>query len=70
MTAVPPDAPVTVPEVPTVTMAVLPLLHVPPAVASCSDVVVPAHKVVVPVIPDGAASTVSVRLTLQLPPKE
>jgi hypothetical protein len=70
MTAVPPATPVTVPVVPTVAMPVLPLLQVPPEVTSCNIVVVPAHKVVVPVIPDGAASTVSVRLTLQLPPKE
>jgi hypothetical protein len=47
---VPAAAPVTIPERPTVAIAVLALLHAPPEVASVSGVVAPTHKDDAPVI--------------------
>ena len=61
MVAVPADMPDTAPEgEPTVAIAVLLLLHVPPVVASPSVVVAPAQTLVVPVIAAGAGLTVTV----------
>jgi hypothetical protein len=45
---------------PIVATAVLPLLHIPPAVVSINVVVKPAHILAVPVIAAGNESTVSV----------
>jgi hypothetical protein len=69
---------VAVPDVPAVTSplaftdatAVLLLLHIPPAVASCSCVADPAQTVVIPVIPGttGNAFTVTVVVTERLQP--
>jgi hypothetical protein len=57
--AVPVDTPLTIPVVsPTVAIAVLPLLQVPPPVPSASVVVAPVHTVVMPVIPAGDGYTV------------
>ena len=58
MVAVPADMPVTTPDVFTVAISALPLLHVPLAVASLSVVVAPAHTVLVPVILTGCVFTV------------
>jgi hypothetical protein len=54
---VPPDAPVTTPEVPTVAADVL-LVHVPPPGVLVSAVVAPAHTVAVPLSAEGAELTV------------
>ena len=52
--AVPPATPVTIPEtVPTVALAVLLLLHVPPVTASVNVEVDPAHIITVPLIAVG-----------------
>lgn len=51
ITVLPPDTDVTTPDDgPMVATPVLPLLHVPPAVALLSVVVLPLHRVSVPVI--------------------
>ena len=63
MTAVPADAPVTTPDEETVATPVLLLAHVPPPVASLSSVLKPWQAEAVPVIGDGNAVTVSVRVT-------
>jgi hypothetical protein len=56
----PSATPVTTPVVlPTVATAVLAELQVPPVVVDDSDVVVPAHSVVVPVIAAGRLLTVT-----------
>lgn len=52
MVTVPEDTPVTTPEVPTVAIEVLPLLHVPHDVASERAEVLPTHALVVPVMAD------------------
>ena len=70
MIAVPEDTPVITPPVPAPATAVLPLLHVPPAVMSPRVVVPDTHSDVVPVMPAGDASTVSTRVALHVPPKE
>lgn len=63
--------PVTTPvAVLTVAMAVLPLLHVAPAVAVLSVVVRPVHKVVLPVIAAGIGFTVTVAVLAQPVPSE
>lgn len=69
MVAVPEEIPVTVPLLPTVAMAVLPLLQVPPGVASASAAVAPTHKPtpVEGVIADGRGLTVTVAVTKQVP---
>ena len=66
--AEPPVIPVRIPVVaPMVPTAVLLLLHVPPVVASPRVVVLPAHIVVVPVIPPGVGFTVMTVVVLQPP---
>ena len=70
MVAEPPEAPVTMPVVPpTVATPVLPLVHVPPTVASARVVVVPAQidTAVEGVIAAGAAFTVMEAKTEQVP---
>ena len=63
---VPPDKPETTPVVaPIVATLVFPLAHVPPPDASLKAVVAPAHSMVVPVIPEGKALTVTVAEVLQ-----
>ena len=61
MVAVPAEAPVTTPAVLTVAMAVLPLLQVPPEVASVKVVFPEMHTLATPpIVPaDGAALTVT-----------
>lgn len=67
MFTLPAATPATVPEVPTVAIAVLPLLHVPPDVASARDIVATGHTFVVPVMEDGSAFTVSIAVTVVVP---
>ena len=57
------------PVLPTAT-ALLPPLHRPPVVASVRVVVVPAHRVVVPLITAGDVMTTSLRSTVQPEPNE
>ena len=64
MIDVPADTPVTTPELLIVATLVLPLVHVPPAVASASVVVVPEHSVVVPVTGATTGTTSSVMVAL------
>ncbi len=66
MLTTPAATPVTtpVPE-PTVAIDVLPLLHVPPPVASERVVVLPTQTVGVPVIADGNAETVTTSVAKQ-----
>jgi len=61
MVAEPTATPVTTPEVLTVAMEVLPLVHVPPGVASNKEPVAPTHAVAVPVMAPttGSAFTVT-----------
>ena len=54
---------------PTVAAALLLLLHTPPAIASLSVVVKPAHTVAVPVTDAGSASIVTV-VVVAHPPAE
>ena len=56
--AVPPATPVTTPELVTVAIVALLLLHVPPVVASLNAVVEPGHTVGVPVMAAGGAAIV------------
>jgi len=49
----------------TVAMVVLELLHVPPPVASVSDMVEPTHPDAAPVIDAGPVVTATVVLTVQ-----
>lgn len=65
MVDVPPATPVTIPVAPTVATAVLLLLHPPPPVASESDVVSPAHTVLVPNIAVGNGVTVTTAVVVQ-----
>lgn len=62
---VPPDTPYTTPAPETVPTAVLELLHAPPDVAHASVVVCPTQTVVVPVIEDGFALTVTTAVAWQ-----
>jgi hypothetical protein len=66
MSVVPELTPVITPELPAVEVAmlVLPLIHVPPAIALLNVVVDPAHIVVNPVIPGGVGFTVIVVVTV------
>src|SRR5437868_1617090 len=64
MVAVPAAAPVTTPEIPTGATAVALLLHEPLGVASLSDVVLPSHTVVAPMIGERAL-TVTVTVAMQ-----
>ena len=61
MVVIPVVTPVTMPVLPTVAMAGLALLQVPPGVALLNVVVAPMHSLVMPVIAatDGEATTVS-----------
>lgn len=61
--AVPAETPVTIPVEPTVATDVLPLLHVPPLVASLRVVTSPAQTTIVPVIDEGAGLTVILCVT-------
>ena len=66
MVDVPDDMPVTIPvEEPTVAIPVLPLVHVPPLVASLKVVVKPAQTDAVPVIDDGNGFTVATIVVIQ-----
>lgn len=66
MVTLPPDMPVTTPVVePTVAMAVLPEVHVPPGAVLLSVIVMPAHTLVLPVMPGGAGVTVTIAVILQ-----
>jgi hypothetical protein len=68
MVTVPADTPVTIPvEDPTVATEALLLLHVPPVVASLSDIVRPAPTVLPPLIAAGAGLMVTTRVEEQLP---
>ena len=60
MIAVPPDIPVTTPVAEPAVALVLPLLHVPPTVASIKVTVDPAHIADTPVIAEGTGFTVMV----------
>ena len=66
----PATMPVTIPVLLIVPVAKLPLLHVPPVVASLSDVVNPAQTCAVPVIAAGTAFTVTIDVTVQPLPSE
>ena len=60
------DTPVTTPvDEPIVAMPVLPLVHVPPLVASLMLVVKPAHTVAVPVMDEGSGLTVTTTVEIQ-----
>lgn len=61
--------PVTIPVEPTVATDGVPLLHVPPAVASFNVVVKPTHTLAVPVIASGVVFTVILYVVKQLVPK-
>ena len=62
----PDDTPVTTPlDEPIVTMPVLPLVHVPPLVASLMVVVKPAHTTAVPVMDEGNGLTVTTIVEIQ-----
>ena len=65
MTAVPPATAVTVPSEPTVATEVLLLDQTPPAAASVSDSVEPAHTGALPVIGVGSALTVTTAVLVQ-----
>ena len=66
MVAVPADTPVTIPvPAPTEAIEVLLLLHVPPLVASLSEVVSPTQTLLTPVIADGVGLTVSIIVVVQ-----
>jgi hypothetical protein len=69
--AVPAETPLTIPEPePMVAMDVAVVLHAPPASASLSVVVAPAHNVAVPVIADGLGLIVIVALLAISPEHE
>ncbi len=65
----PPITPVTTPEAFTVATEGFPLLQVPPDIASAKVLVIPAQKVVVPVIvpAETAELTVTVAVALDVP---
>lgn len=66
ITDVPPDTPVNTPVAePIVATPVVPLIQVPPEVASLSVIVDPSHTAVLPVIVAGNGLTVTVVLVLQ-----
>lgn len=71
MVVVPPVSPLTKPLALLIVATVIVLLaHVPPVVALDSTVVLPVHRVAVPVIGDGKARTVTVFVAVQPMPKE
>lgn len=59
------DTPDTIPVVLTEPIAVLLLLHTPPAGALFNVVVLPSHTLVVPVMTDGSGLTVTIMKFLQ-----
>ena len=66
MAAVPADTPVIIPvDKPAVAIPVLPLLQVPPVVASLNTVAAPTQTVAVPVMGEGNGLTVTVTVVLQ-----
>ena len=68
MKAVPAEMPATRPDKePTVPMAVLLLLHLPPLEMSLNVVVAPVHTWAVPVIADGVAYTVTITEVVAVP---
>jgi hypothetical protein len=71
MVAVPAVIPLTIPVAGlTVAVVVALLLHVPPVVAVTSSVVLPVHRVAVPLMGDGKAYTVTVLVAVQPMPSE
>jgi hypothetical protein len=70
MVAVPAAAPVTMPVEPTVAVGRAVLLHIPPVVALCNAVVLPAQTLSVPVMGAGDASTLIVAVVVQPLPSE
>jgi len=69
--AVPPDTPVSIPELlPIVATAVLLLVQVPPVNASVSVEVVPGQTTNVPAIAPGSGFTVNGVVTIQVVPSE
>jgi hypothetical protein len=64
MVAVPDEIPLTIPVLPTVAIAVLLLLHVPPVVVLAKVVEAPAHAPAFPVIALGKTFTVTIFVTL------
>lgn len=66
MRAVPAATPDTTPEVPTVATMLLLLVHVPPEGVAINELVVPTHRVVVPVMALGAEFTVTTIVFWQL----
>lgn len=71
MSAVPAATPVTMPVPdPTVAVAVLPLVHVPPDGEELNVVVAPSHTVAVPVIAPAALLTVTACAAKQPPLSE
>ena len=66
MMAVPAVPPVTTPvALPTIAVALLPVLHVPPVAVSVRVVVSPSHTVIVPVILLGSGFTVTFAVAAQ-----
>jgi hypothetical protein len=64
--AVPTATPLTIPvDDPTMAIPVVPELHTPPVVASCSVVVLPTHRFVLPVTRAGKGFTVNATVVLQ-----
>ena len=63
--AVPTDPPVTIPVEPILDIPGALLLHIPPPVASVSEVVKPEHTEVVPNMPVGNGFTVTMVVMLQ-----
>ena len=70
MFTVPPDIPLTSPDVPTVAKWVSLLLHVPPVAASLNIVVAPWQMKSSPVIEGGEGLTVAGIVTVQPEPSE
>ena len=68
MVELPAVTPVTVPDVPTVALALL-LFHVPLPVASLNEEVDPAQTLIVPVTAAGSGFTVTTAVTLQPGPE-
>ena len=62
---VPAATPDTVPSVPTVALVTVPLIQVPPVVASVRFVIIPAHTVAVPVIVPAPGFTVTTLVAKQ-----
>ena len=67
MIAVPAEIPVTLPDASIVPVAVLPLLQVPPGVASLSGIVWPLHTISGPVMDKGDWFTVTICVAMLTP---